>query len=273
MKYKLFFLVAALFLQTPHAFAWKVFNLNVFDQLQGDWSADFREKRMNAIASYISQEKPDIVVFQEAKGILPGEKKGGEDSVDAMALTKKYPYRRYIHEMTGKDGASYGYWMGAKKEPKKWIEDGFAFPGGVERRVQAAVWDTTQDKCLGVLSLHLSYQDSKVRQKEAQWVLSWIKAHESECKQWLVVGDFNANQKNKEMKIFFSGGLPHAYKTLKPTVGAFNPIRRIYGEHIPSETIDWALSHQVEAQAQVVLDKPWEEQWVSDHAGILIQVK
>jgi endonuclease/exonuclease/phosphatase family metal-dependent hydrolase len=263
-----------------------VFNLNVFDQLQGEWKADFREDRLHLVGDYIRGRGPGIVVFEEAQGNLPGAQGGGSDSVDAASIAMLYPHRKYIHEMTGKDRASYGYWIGAKKKPREWIEENFSFEGGVARKVIGGVWDKALGKrCLGVLGLHLSYQTSEVRQKEAAWLLDWLKSHESKCRRWLVVGDFNADSKDKEMQILFEGGLKSLYKEIKPTIGAFNPIRRIYGEDIPSLTIDWALGWNLAGTADVVLDSPYTRElsgpeheptisdWVSDHAGVFIHLK
>jgi endonuclease/exonuclease/phosphatase family metal-dependent hydrolase len=261
------------FLGSP-AFALDVFNLNVFDQLQGEWKPGFRERRMELVSGYIRKYRPAIVVFEEARGTLPGAKDGGAGSADAKGIATLFPHRKYIHEMTGKDGASYGYWIGAERKPRQWLEDGFSFPGGVERKVIGAGWEKALGKeCLGVLGLHLSYQTSDVRQKEAAWLLDWLKAHESACKRWLVVGDFNADRGDKEMQLLFNGGLKSLFKEAKPTVGAFNPIRRIYGEHVPSLTIDWALGWNLEGSANVVLDTAFPgDEWVSDHAGIAVQV-
>lgn len=270
---KTLFTALLLVFLSPAAFALPVFNLNVFDQLQGEWAPDFREKRMSAVGHYIQATKPGIVIFQEARGNLPGAEGGGTDTVDSASFASAYPHRKYVHEMTGKDGASYGYWIGAKKKPSKWIEDGFSFPGGVERKVIAAVWDKAlRGKCLGVVGLHLSYQTTEVRQLEAKWLLEWLKAHEKDCKRWLVVGDFNADREDAEMKILFEGGLKSMFKELKPTIGAFNPIRRIYGENIPSRTIDWALGWNLKGDAAVVLDAPYQGEWVSDHAGVDIKL-
>lgn len=267
-------LVLSLVLFSSCAHAFPVFNLNVFDQLQGEWKPGFREARLQAVGSYVSATAPEIVVFQEAKGNRPGAEGGGDDSVDGAPIAAQYPHRKYVHEMTGKDGASYGYWIGAKRSPRKWIEDGFSFPGGVERKIIGGVWDNAiNGKCLGVIGLHFSYQNSAVRQKEARWLLDWVRNHESDCKQWLVLGDFNADDKSAEMQILFDGGLNHLYRELKPTVGAFNPIRRIYGDNIPSLTIDWALAWNLEGEAEVVLDRPYRGEWVSDHAGVDIRLK
>lgn len=250
-----------------------ILNLNVFDELQGSWEPGFREARMNALADYIANANPDIVVFQEAKGLLPGAEKGGADSVDGVKLKEKYPFRHFVHEMTGHDGASYGYWIGSKTAPVKWIEDGFSFPGGVERKVQAAIWNSREGtSCFGVLSLHFSYQNSEVRQKEARWVIDWLKSRERDCGRWVVVGDFNADREDAEMKVLFANGLENLTSELKPTVGPFNPIRRIYGANIPSRTIDWALAWKIKGSSRVVLDTPWQDQWVSDHAAILINL-
>lgn len=263
--------LCAVLLFTLDARAEKILNLNVFDELQGSWEPGFREARMAALADFIHREQPDIVVFQEAKGVLPGAEGGGVDSSDVEKIRDLYPHRRYVHEMTGKDGASYGYWIGSKKAPAKWIEDGFSFPGGVERRVLAALWPASGGKpCFGVLSLHLSYQTSAVRQKEARWLVDWMKSRESECAHWIVMGDFNADKEDPEMKILFSGGLKNLTAELKPTVGAFNPIRRIYGNNTPSRTIDWALGWNAGGVSRIVLDAPWQGQWVSDHAAVLI---
>jgi endonuclease/exonuclease/phosphatase family metal-dependent hydrolase len=243
-----------------------VFNLNVFDQLQGDWDEGFRARRMGAVADFITKKNPAIVTFQEAQ-------REGEDSVDARLLTQ-YTNRDYVYEMLGADVQGYGYWMGAKEAPLKWINEGFAFEGGVRRRVQGAVFEKILNgECLGVLSLHLSYQTSAVRQVEAHWLLDWLKANENECKQWLVVGDFNADEKSAEMNILFAGGLKSLYRELKPSIGAFNPIRRIYGDTIPSQTIDWALGWNIKGSAEIVLDTPYMGEWVSDHAGVLIHVE
>ena len=257
------------------AHALDVFSLNVFDQLQGDWPANFREKRMELMAGFVNKSKPAIVVFQEARGILPGSEKGGSDSVDGEKIKKLYPHRKYLHEMIGKDGASYGYWIGAKNKPQHWIEDGFSFPGGVERKVIGAVWKKAIGKeCLGVLGLHLSYQNSEVRQKEAAWLIDWLKNHEKDCKQWLVVGDFNAAGKDKEMQLLFEAGLKSLYKEEKPTVGPFNSIRAIYGKDKPNLTIDWALGWNLSGSAELVLHEADKEgNWVSDHAGVLVKLR
>jgi endonuclease/exonuclease/phosphatase family metal-dependent hydrolase len=225
------------------------------------------------MAGLVKAKTPDVIVFEEARGVLPGSKGGGIDSEDASALNA-YPHRKYVHEMTGADGASYGYWIGAKKKPKKWIVDGFSFPGGVERKVLGAVWNkSSSGKCLGVIGLHLSYQTSDVRQKEAEWLLAWLKAHESDCKRWLVLGDFNAARPDKEMQILFNGGLKSLYVEEKPTVGPFNPIRRIYGADKPNLTIDWALGWNLGGQASTVLGEAnGSGDWVSDHAGVYVKL-
>ncbi|RYZ96381.1 MAG: endonuclease/exonuclease/phosphatase family protein [Proteobacteria bacterium] len=251
--------------------AFEVFNLNVFDQLQGSWDAGFRERRMAVVAEYVKEQKPDVVVFQEAIGTA-GAENGGKDSPDAAALRADYPHRMYIHESFGENGSSYGYWIGAKQKPRHWIKDGFSFPGGVERKVQGALFENVDGSCLGILSLHLSYQNSKVRQTEAKWLLDWVKAKEKTCERWLVVGDFNADERDPEMKALFKGNLRSLYREQKPTIGAFNPIRRIYGNDIKSKTIDWALGRNLEAEASVVLDTPRNGEWVSDHAGVLVKV-
>jgi endonuclease/exonuclease/phosphatase family metal-dependent hydrolase len=251
----------------------EVFNLNVFDQLQGEWKPDFRARRMAAVAHYVNQKKPELVIFQEAIGDLPGAEGGGTDSPDGAGIAQHYPHRRYIHEMTGKDGASYGYWIGSRQKPDQWIEDGFSFPGGVERKVQGAYFAKASDgACLGVMSLHLSYQNSSVRLKEADWILNWLKEKERLCPRWLVVGDFNADRLDPEMQALFQGGLRVMFKELKPTVGAFNPIRRIYGENIPSKTIDWALGWNASGEAKVILDSPYQGEWVSDHAAVAVKI-
>ena len=139
----------------------------------------------------------------------------------------------------------------------------------------AGVWDKALgERCLGVIGLHLSYQNSEVRQKEAQWLLDWLKQHEKLCPHWLVVGDFNASEKDKEMQMLFDAGLQHLFQELKPTVGPFNPIRRIYGADKPSLTIDWALGWNLAGTAKVVLDSPYKgDEWVSDHAGVSVKLR
>lgn len=245
-----------------------ILNINIFDQLQGTWGPEFRTERTTVLSHWLHQHSPDLVVMQEARGVLPGAEGGGADSVDGILLRDLYPYRRYVHEMTGADGASYGYWMGAKAQPVKEWKDGFAFPGGVARMTEAALWKSTA-KCVGVLSLHLSYQNTTVRQLEAQWILDWLSAHKVDCENWLVMGDFNADAESKEIQILMNGGLVSLVKNKKPTVGAFNPIRQIYGKDIPSQTIDWIFATaEVTGAARVVFDQPVEGQWISDHAGV-----
>jgi endonuclease/exonuclease/phosphatase family metal-dependent hydrolase len=272
---KFFFFALALIPLSASALT--VYNQNVFDQLQGDWKPDFREKRMKIMATFVKAKKPDVIVFEEARGALPGAQGGGDDSVDSSSIRASYPFRKYVHEMTGADGASYGYWIGAKKKPREWIEDKFSFPGGVERRVLGAVWNKALagGKCLGVLGLHLSYQNSEVRQKEAAWLLDWLKAHEKSCPSWLVMGDFNASEKDKEMKMLFDGGLkPLLAEPYPPTVGPYNPIRAIYGKDKPNLTIDWALGWNLAGHADVVLGEASASgDWVSDHAGIFTRLK
>jgi endonuclease/exonuclease/phosphatase family metal-dependent hydrolase len=264
------FALALLLLSVP-AQALEIYSQNVFDQLQGKWEPGFREKRMAIMAGLVKEKNPDIIVFEEARGALPGAQNGGNDTVDAASL-KGYPYRKYIHEMTGADGASYGYWIGAKKKPKKWIEDGFSFPGGVPRRLIGGVWDKASNgKCLGAIGLHLSYQTTDVRQKEAAWLLGWLKAHEKDCKRWLVLGDFNAARPDKEMQILFNGGLKSLFTEEKPTVGPYNKIRLIYGAEKPNLTIDWALGWNLDGTAETVLGTANASgDWVSDHAGVYV---
>jgi len=259
-------------LSSAQAQAFEVFNLNVFDQLQGEWTPDFRARRMTAVADYVKAQNPDVVVFEEAIG-TPKAENGGKDSPDAEGIKALYPHRLYVHESFGQDGNSYGYWIGAKQKPKHWITEGFSFKGGVERKVEGAIFGDVNGKCLGLLGLHLSYQNSKVRQQEVQWLLAWVKKNESRCDRWLVVGDFNADEQDPEMKALFKGGLRSLYRDQKPTIGAYNPIRRIYGNNIASKTIDWALGWKLDGEAAVVLDTPHQGEWVSDHAGVLITVK
>ena len=260
-----------LFIPLP-ALALQVYDQNVFDQLQGDWKPEFRGQRLAAVSDYIHAQKPDIVVFEEARGLKPGAEGGGEDSVDAQGIAKLYPFRKYVHEMTGDDKASYGYWIGAKKKPREWFSDGFSFPGGVARKTIAAVWDRALgNDCVGVLGLHLSYQNSEVRQKEAVWLLDWLKAHEKSCAHWVVVGDFNADAPDKEMQALFAGGLKPLFQKKEPTAGPYNPIRAIYGKEKPSLTIDWALGWNLGGAANVVLNEPYKGVWVSDHAGVWVK--
>jgi endonuclease/exonuclease/phosphatase family metal-dependent hydrolase len=253
-----------------------VYDQNVFDQLQGDWKPDFRGKRMDIMAGFVKEHRPDIVVFEEARGEKNGKDGGGDDSVDSEKIRKDYPYRKYLHEMTGADGASYGYWIGAKKKPDYWVTDEFSFPGGVPRKVLAAVWKKWNGgECLGVTGLHLSYQTSEVRQREAAWLLNWLRGREKSCKHWLVMGDMNASEKDPEMKVLFDGGLKPLFKEpYTPTVGPYNPIRAIYGKDKPNLTIDWALGWNLAGDAQVVLNEANKAgDWVSDHAGVLINLK
>ena len=243
--------------------AMKIFNLNVFDQQQGVWEPSFREQRLKAIQDFLMGEKPEVVVLQEA-----------QKSFEPQFL--RFSHEKYVHEMTGADQLSYGYWMGSAQKPQSWSEDGFSFPGGVERRVQVAIFTlktkSKVDQCLGVLSVHLSYQSSEVRQKEANWLLEWLKRKELACKRWLVVGDFNADQADPEMKILFAGGLKNLVTEVQPTVTPHNPIRKIYGDK-PARAIDWALGWNLNAKARVVLAQPWKGVWVSDHAGLMVEIE
>jgi endonuclease/exonuclease/phosphatase family metal-dependent hydrolase len=256
---KLLFILMCFFASAAEAQT--IFNLNVFDELQGDWKEGFRQERMNALAKWIKSKRPDIVVFQEAKG-----------EGDAAALKGLYPHRYYIYE-TEEGGASFGYWLGARKKPSFVWADGFSFPGGVKRKTVAALWKKRRGACLGVLGVHLSYQSSEVRVKEAKWIHDWVKGKENLCGNWIVVGDFNADEDSAEIKALLKDGFKSLYKHKKPTVGAFNPIRQVYGKDIPSQTIDWAFGFgNVSGSAEVVLDQPLDGVWVSDHAGILIRV-
>ncbi len=263
------FLLVCLF-PTP-SFAAKILNLNVFDQLQGEWEPNFRATRMKALSGWILKERPDVVVLQEARA----DSATSTESTDVAGFRKLYPYAFYVHEMTGKDGASYGYWLGSRKKPDATYTDGFSFPGGVERKVQGAIWKNfSGGKCLGVLHLHLSYQTSEVRVKEAEWVQKWIAAKSPECDRWVVAGDFNADADSAEIRHLQETGFVSLLAEKKPTVGAFNPIRQIYGKDIPSKTIDWAFGWGgVKAVAKVVLDSPLKGIWISDHAGVLVQLK
>ena len=276
---KVLSLFLTLFLiSATEANAFTIFNLNVFDELQGEWSTGFRKERMDAVSQWIKNKNPDVVVFQEAKGKLPGDKRGGADSVDAAKLKRMYPYRYYVYEMTGKDGAAYGYWLGAKQKPHLVWSDGFFFPGGVERKTQAALWknisvDGKKRQCLGILSVHLSYQTSEVRVQEARWISDWIRSKQKHCTRWVVMGDFNADDDAAEIRELLNSGFHSLYVEKKPTVGAFNPIRQIYGKDIPSKTIDWAFASGIEhGAAHVVLDSPLGDVWVSDHAGVWIEL-
>ncbi|NUM88451.1 MAG: endonuclease/exonuclease/phosphatase family protein, partial [Bdellovibrionales bacterium] len=188
-------LVLALISLPSHAA--KILSLNVFDQLQGEWEPGFREKRMKALGRWIIRERPDVVVLQEARARAATD----AESSDVEGFRKLYPHSFYVHEMTGKDGASYGYWLGSRKKPDATYVDGFSFPGGVERKVQGALWRRfAGGQCLGILHLHLSYQTSEVRVKEAEWVQKWIVGKSMECGRWIVTGDFNADDDTAEIR-------------------------------------------------------------------------
>lgn len=244
--------------------------MNIFDQLQGEWKKDFRPTRIQKLSDWIKAESPDIIVFQEAQAANETSK----DSNDAAWIKELYPYRKYVHEMIGYDHFSYGYWMGAKRKPSKEFSDGFSFPGGVARKTQAAIWNKAYKgkECLGILSLHLSYQTSAVRQKEVQWIIDWVKAHEADCAHWIVMGDFNADKQDKEIEMLFAAGFKSLVKDLQPTVGAYNPIRQIYGKDIPSKTIDWTFSWNVDGEGEILFTKALDGTWLSDHAAVFMKV-
>ena len=128
--FRAIFFAVLFFLFTVPAQAIQILNMNVFDQLQGEWKKDFRATRIQKLSQWIHEQSPDIVVFQEAQG----ETEKSKDSSDAAWIKKMYSYRKYVHEMTGYDHFSYGYWMGAKHRPVKEFSDGFSFPGGVARK-------------------------------------------------------------------------------------------------------------------------------------------
>lgn len=268
--YSWFFIGTAIFIFSSSSYAASVFNFNIFDQLQGEWEKDFRENRIKKLSGWLAVQAPEVIVFQEAQA----NSESSIESNDAQWLASEYPYRKYVHEMTGKDQFSYGYWMAAKKKPVKEFSDGFSFPGGVARKTQAAVWENLYKgtECLGVMSLHLSYQNTDVRQKEAQWIIDWVKAHETDCKHWIVTGDFNADVEDKEISLLIGAGFKSLVNVKKPTIGAFNPIRQIYGKDIPSRTIDWAFAWNVDGDGEVLFDQALEGTWLSDHAAVFAHV-
>lgn len=237
----------------------QILSLNIFDQQQGEWPSDFREKRLFALRKWLEKNPMDILLLQEAS------------SGDGELFRKKYPWQNFVEESKGKDGLTYGYWLGAKRPVKEIWSDGFAFPGGVARKVQAAIWGEAPKKCLGILNLHWSYQSSAVRQEEAKWLLDWLHGAQKKCDRWLVVGDFNADQDAPEIQFLAKNGLVNLATKLEPTVGPANPIRQIYGKDIKAQTIDWAWGFHYPAKAKRVLADPIGELWLSDHAGIMIK--
>jgi endonuclease/exonuclease/phosphatase family metal-dependent hydrolase len=235
------------------------FNLNFFDQQQGQWPDDFRAKRIKALTHFLENKNPDVVVLQEAQ------------SEDLAGLKRSYPHQYFVGEMKGAAGEEFGYLLAARTNPTKQWSDDFYFAGGVKRKIQAAIWGSDPQKCIGVISLHWSYQSSAVRQLEARWLLAWLDRAKAECAHWLVVGDFNADEKSEELRILFRSGLKILLSSLKPTIDPINPIRQIYGKDFLPRTIDWALGFQWQAKARVVLSEPWQGEWVSDHSGLWVE--
>lgn len=241
--------------ELPHTWL----NLNVFDQQQGQWELGFRRVRLNPLQIYIKENLPDVVVLQEAKA----------DDLDL--IVDKYPFQNFVSEMSGADKFEYGYLIASKIPPQKFWSDGFSFPGGVSRKVQAAVWGKSNLECIGTLSLHWSYQNSKVRELEAAWLVDWLERAKNECKNWLVLGDFNADENSPEIKKLFSHNLNNLFTKLEPTIDPQNPIRAIYGKDFPPRTIDWALGFHFKARARVVLSQPYLDNWISDHSAVWVE--
>jgi hypothetical protein len=114
--------------QSAFAIPKTVLNLNVFDQLQGKWESDFRANRMAVLSKWIREQSPDLVVLQEAQGDQPGAMGGGADSSDTAALNSLYPFRKYVHEMTGADAPRMVIGLAPKPSRAKYGQMDFLFP-------------------------------------------------------------------------------------------------------------------------------------------------
>jgi endonuclease/exonuclease/phosphatase family metal-dependent hydrolase len=243
-----------------------ILSLNVFDEQQGQWPKNFRATRLEKIRNWVAKDPSIRAVFlQEAR----------EDDV-LNGRNNQLPFRTFTPESEGADGKMYGYLALTQLKPERVWEEGFEFPGGLARKTQALVFRPWSEKreCLGVLSVHLSYQSSQVRVQEAEWIANFIKKRANLCPEWLIVGDFNATKESKEFRLITTqAGFIDLVREKISTVGPYNPVRAIYGQEKPNEAIDGALSYQViGASARVVLRDPIEGVWVSDHAGILIRI-
>ena len=205
----------------------------------------------------------DFLVLQEAR-----EK-------DAQYFKARFPYHYYTHEAIGKDGFSYGYLLLSKRRTRKIWHEAFHFPGGSKRAIQFSLWKWRESHCLGIANLHLSWQGSHIRVQEVGWILKEMKTLKRHCPRWLFLGDFNADEKSREMKLLFGKGFQNLFtgNPYPPTVGPFNPIRSIYG-NIKNQTIDWALGINLEGAAEILFDKPTKGGlWISDHAGVFVQIR
>ena len=244
-----------------------ILSLNIFDQQQGNWPENFRTSRLKALASQLNKfnKSPDIVFLQESQA----EKKRGKYlSKDAQHLN--FPNHHYTHESFEKDGMSYGYLILSKKKPNKVWKDSFHFAGGSKRVVQFSLWHFKGWGCLGVANIHLSWQSSEVRYKEAQFLVEKMPALKASCSNWLLAGDFNADENSNEMKFLFDNGFNNFLIKAEPTVGPFNPIRSIYGK-IKNQTIDWILgTDTIQGRSHVMFDEPVDEVWISDHSAVFV---
>ena len=251
----------------------EILSLNIFDQQQGQWDEHFRGTRLRALASRLDEwgDSLELVFLQESQAAINND--GQYASQDAHYLSKNFPYHYYTHESIEKDGMSYGYLVLSKKKPTKIWKNSFHFQGGSKRVVQLSLWNFQKIGCLGVANIHLSWQGSRVRYEEVQFLVSKMPQLKSHCSNWIFLGDFNADENSDEMKFLFNNGFNKFSAQPEATVGPFNPIRSIYGK-IKNQTIDWIIgTDTLSGQTKVLLNRPVKGVWVSDHAAVIMTLE
>jgi endonuclease/exonuclease/phosphatase family metal-dependent hydrolase len=221
-------------------------------------SSDTIYANLNAIASVIRQAKPDIVALQEVDG--PSFWSGGFSHIRYLISATGLEYAVRGQHVQGLN-LSYGTALLSKLPLQKAQSFRFAlsppsFPKGYV--IATINWPGKTDKLIDVVSLHLDFLRSSVREKQ---IKSLIKNLSNSQNHFIIMGDFNSDWKDSPLQQLSQQMNLQAYQpTITDGLSTFP---------LTGRRLDWILisSELRFTQYKVLPDR------LSDHLAVIAELQ
>ncbi len=219
------------------------------------------EKSLDAIATVVNRENPDLLALQEIDG--PSFVSGGFDHFERIKQAAKFPYeQRGFHFDEGLGSVRFCYGTGIlskvdllEKHSKRFVENDINFKGFV-----AAQFDF-QDRRLLVVSVHMNSQSAEKRSKQAQELIDYVS---SEKRPSIICGDLNSQWPNEKdsVRAICDGLKLSAYQPDSDSLQTFPAPKS-------TKRLDWIL---VSPELEIISCRVLPD-FVSDHFGVIAEVR
>lgn len=218
------------------------------------------EKSLDAVASVVNREKPDVLALQEIDG--PSFVSGGFDHFEHIRQATKFPFeQRGFHFDEGIASVRFCYGTGIlsklellEKNSKRFVENDINFKGFVAAQLDF------QDRRMLVVSVHMNSQSPEKRAKQAQELIDYVS---SVKRPTIICGDLNSQWPNEK------DGVRAICDGLKLT--AYQPDSnslRTFPAPKPTKRLDWIL---VSPEFEITSYRALPD-FVSDHFAVIADV-